>query len=99
MPFSLVRERDGAGDSGNMSLAITLNAAPGDEHLYEHGAEPRVGVIMRVGSLSGRTFGAQDWWQTTVITEILEERTDPEDPNFLWVRFKTGNSIYEWKRF
>ncbi len=99
MPYSLVRERDGAGDSGNMSLAITLNAAPGGEHLYEHASEPKVGAIMRVGSITGRSFSAQDWWQTTLITDILEERTDPEDPNFLWVRFKTGNSIYVWKRF
>ncbi len=99
MPYSLVRERDGAGDSGNMSLAITLNAAPGGEHLYEHASEPKVGAIMRVGSLSGRTFGSQDWWQTTSITEILEVRSNSVDPNFLYIKFKTGNSIYEWKRF
>lgn len=99
MPYSLVRERDGAGDSGQMSLAITPNGGPDGEHLYEQGAEPRVGVIMRVGSLTARSYSSQDYWQTTPITEILEERTDPKDPEFLYVRFKTGNSIYEWKRF
>jgi hypothetical protein len=99
MPYSLRRERDGAGDSGQMSVAITLNGGPCGEHLYEHGATPKVGALMQVGSLSARSYSAQDYWQTTPITEILEERTDPEDPEFLWVRFKTGNSIYEWKRF
>jgi hypothetical protein len=49
--------------------------------------------------LSGRTFGSQDWWQTTSITEILEVRSNSVDPNFLYIKFKTGNSIYEWKRF
>ena len=100
MSFSLRRERDGAGDSGNMSLAIHLNAGPGDEHIYEHGARPQVGAVMRVGSLSARTFSAQDWWQTTPITEILEEWSEDNDSNTIdCVRFKTGNSTYVWKHF
>jgi len=99
MPYSLVRERDGAGDSGLMSLAITLNGGPDGEHLYEYNVKPKVGAVMQVGSLFGRSYSPQDYWQTTPITEILEERTDPQDPEFLYVRFKTGNSIYEWKRF
>lgn len=99
MPFSLRRERDGAGDSGNMSLAITPKA-DGD-HVYEHDARPQVGVVMRVGSLAGRTFFIQDWWQTTPITEILEEWTesDARDVPYDCVRFKTGNSTYVWKKF
>ena len=97
MPYSLVRERDGAGDSGQMSLAITPNAAPGDEHLYEHAARPKIGAAMRVGSLYARSFSAQDWWQTTVITEILEEGEDEDGVEF--ARFKTGNSTYMWKHF
>lgn len=56
----------------------------------EHEARPRVGVAMRVGSIYARTMQSQDWWQTTYITEILEERDD-------FVRFKTTNSIYEWR--
>ena len=51
---------------------------------------------MRVGSPFGRTFLAQDWWQTTLITEILEERTEDGRE---YVRFKTGNSEYEWTQY
>lgn len=97
MPYSLRRTRDGAGDSGQMSLAIHLNAGPGDKHVYEDGGRPQVGAVMRVGSLFARTYSVQDWWQTTAITEILEERT--EDDGTEYVRFKTGNSEYEWKHF
>ena len=88
--YSLVRERDGAGDSGNMSLALWLD----DENLmqYEHNARPRIGVAMRVGSMYARTMSAQDWWQTTPVKEILEETEST-------VKFKTVNgSTYIWER-
>jgi len=52
---------------------------------------------MRVGSVYARSYSAQDWWQTTVITKILED-TIAEDGSE-YVKFKTGNSIYEWKKF
>lgn len=70
-----------------MSMAMWLE---GDEVKHEHNARPRVGVAMRVGSIVGRTFGHQDWWQTTYITEIIEDDGDT-------VRFRTGNSEYVWK--
>lgn len=102
MTYSLRRTRDGAGDSGGMSLGICPTFDQDTGHVsdveYKNDAEPQVGWVMRVGSIAARSFSAQDWWQTTVITEIIEERTDPEDPNFLYVRFKTGNSEYEWTR-
>jgi hypothetical protein len=82
-----------------MSMALWLDEKSENGIGREDNAEPRVGVSMRVGSIIARSYYAQDWWQTTFITEILEERTDPEDPNFLYVRFKTGNSEYEWERF
>lgn len=85
--YSLRRERDGAGDSGGMSLALWRGKD--GEICREHNARPRVGVILRVGSHSARTYCHQDWWQTTIITEILEEREN-------FVRFRTDNSIYEW---
>lgn len=88
MTYSLRRERDGAGDSGGMSIAF-WETEDGSVDV-EHDARPRLGVAMRVGSLYARTMQAQDWWQTTYITEILEERED-------YVRFKTTNSIYEWR--
>lgn len=84
--YNLRRESDGAGDGGAMSMALWLEDG---EVKIEHDARPRVGVAMRVGSFYARTYRPQDWWQTTVITEIIEE-------NDHYVKFKTGNSIYEW---
>lgn len=97
MRYSLVRERDGAGDSGSMSLAITPNGGQDGGHLYEDNQRPKVGVVMRVGSPYGRSYSGQDYWQTTAITEILEDRVD--ENGFEYVKFKTGNSIYEWTTF
>ena len=101
MPYSLRRTRDGAGDSGGMSLAQipTFDQDTGEiaDIEYIHAARPQIGASMRVGSITGRTYSAQDWWQTTLITEIVEERTEEDGAEY--VRFKTGNSEYEWKRF
>lgn len=100
MPYSLRRTRDGAGDSGLMSDAVTpiwdSNGKLVDK-IIKHCARPQVGAVMVVGSPFARSYSAQDWWQTTPITEILEERT--EDDGVEYVRFKTGNSEYEWKHF
>jgi hypothetical protein len=85
--YSLRRESDGAGDSGPMSLALWLDEK-GDLR-QEYNARPRVGVAIRVGTVFARSYQAQDWWQTSTITEILEESEN-------YVRFRTGNSIYEW---
>jgi len=84
--YNLRRESDGAGDSGGMSLALWLENG---QVKLSHGARPVVGVAMRVGSIGGRTYSYQDWWQTSLITEILEESEN-------YVRFRTSNSIYEW---
>lgn len=85
--YSLKRESDGAGDAGGMSMALWLDEQ--DEVQYQHNARPKVGVAMRVGSVYARTYQAQDWWQTSTITEILEDTET-------LVRFRTGNSVYEW---
>jgi hypothetical protein len=95
MTYSLRRTRDGAGDSGNMSEALFYDEG-GNNIVTEDNAEPRVGVVMRVGSIMARSYSSQDWWQTTPITEILEER---ETDQGKYVRFKTGNSEYEWRSF
>ena len=50
---------------------------------------------MRVGSAMARSYSAQDWWQTSVITEILEDRINEDGTEY--VRFTTGSSIYEWR--
>ena len=99
MPYSLYRTRDGAGDSGLMSDAVT---PIWDENgklvdwIVELNARPKVGAAMVVGSLNARTYSTQDWWETTPITEILEERVEEDGTEY--VRFKTGNSEYEWKK-
>jgi hypothetical protein len=87
MTYMLRRIRDGAGDSGTMSMLIYEKNG---KVLYEHNSRPKVGGIMRVGSIYGRTYANQDYWQTTRITEISEDT--PER-----VLFKTTNSEYEWK--
>ena len=96
MPYSMYRMSDHAGDSGPMSMAIVPKPEGGYPDT-EDNARPRVGVAMRVGSIYARSFSHQDWWQTTVITEILEDRTEEDGSEY--VRFKTGNSEYEWRKF
>ncbi len=87
---SMFRESDGAGDSGAMSQAIYRDPETGEPKI-DNGARPRVGVKMRVGSITARSYSSQDWWLTNYITEIIEDYGD-------FVRFKTGsNSIYTWR--
>ena len=78
------------GDSGPMSDGYWL-----EEGVLKHEANvaPRVGIAMRVGSIIARSFGSQDWWQTTPITEIIYDR---EIEGKRTVKFKTRNSIYKW---
>lgn len=84
----LYRISDGAGDSGSMSIAFGLDE---NGKVVEMGNRPKLGCLMRVGSLTARSYSRQDYWTTTPVTEILEETED-------YVKFKTGNSIYEWRR-
>lgn len=95
MSYSLRRTRDGAGDSGLMSRAFWIDPNAEGGVASEDNAIPRVGVSMRVGCHFGRSYSAQDWWQTTLITEILEDVTHEDGSRY--IRFKTGNSEYEWK--
>lgn len=101
MTFSLYRDRDGRGDSGHMSMALvpTYDHDTGKvvDVEYIHDARPQIGYVMRVGSTYARSYSSQDWWQTTVITEILEDTVNEDGSEY--VKFKTGNSIYEWKKF
>ena len=91
MRYSLIRERDGVGDSGLMCEILDAESyKPIPNETY-----PRVGCGVRVGSHYGRTYSAQDWWQTSPITEILEESVN--DLGYRTVKFKTRNSIYIWK--
>jgi len=56
-------------------------------------SKPVVGCSLLVGSVTARTYSAQDYWLTTVVTEIIEERKN-EDGYLEFVRFKTSNSEY-----
>ena len=93
--YSLYRTRDNAGDSGPMCVGLVPIYGEDGEFItteFENNARPRVGIAMRVGSIVGRGYSVQDWWQTTVITEIIKD--EPEE-----VHFRTGNSEYIWKEF
>lgn len=58
---------------------------------------PVVGCSVLVGSVTARSYSSQDYWLTTVVTEILEEIKD-ENGRMELVRFKTDNSVYELRR-
>lgn len=94
MLYSLSRISDGVGDSGRMSTAIIPVYHPDTGDMlsveYEHNSRPKIGAALRVGSPFAGTFTTQDYWTTTLITEILVDL-----PNY--VKFKTTNSVYEWK--
>jgi len=85
---TLRRTSDGAGDVGARSEAIKWNEDGTFNSVVSN--RPTVGCSMLVGSVTARSYSEQDYWLTTPVTEILEESED-------YVKFKTGNSIYEWR--
>jgi hypothetical protein len=90
-----LRRADGVyGDSGPMCQILDPKEG---YHPIPNETYPRVGCGVRVGSYIARTYSMQDYWQTTPITEILEEWTDADCRG---VKFKTkSNSIYIWREF
>ena len=56
-------------------------------------SKPVVGCSLLVGSVTARSYSSQDYWLTTVVTEILEEKRDTEG-HLEFVKFKTKNSDY-----
>jgi len=75
------------GDSGASSDQVWVE----DGKMKIEPGRPVVGRAIRVGSLSARSYSAQDWWQTSLVTEILEETDE-------YVKFKTlSGSTYEWR--
>jgi hypothetical protein len=87
----LYRKSDGAGDTGANSQAIQWKEDGTFDKVVSD--RPVVGCSMLVGSVTARSYSRQDYWLTTPVTEILEEK---EDDDGLYVMFKTGNSIYEF---
>jgi ribosome-interacting GTPase 1 len=83
----LRRLKDNKTESGARSEAISWNEDGTFKEVVSH--KPVVGCSMLVGSITARSYSNSDYWLTTVVTEILEERQG-------YVKFKTMNSIYEW---
>lgn len=68
--------------TGNRSYALKFKEDKTfDSYLSER---PTIGCDLIVYS------GISYWWQTTEVTEILEDTEN-------YVKFKTKNSIYEWR--
>jgi hypothetical protein len=88
---SLIRVGDGEGFAGSRVDAIKWDKEKDETEVVGH--RPTVGCALLVGSLTAGTYSSRDWWMTTEITEILEET---EEKGQLYVKFKTGNSIYEF---
>jgi hypothetical protein len=80
--YNLSRVGDGAGCRGKNSHAIEYHSP--ELPNVDKGPRPTVGCGMVVVN------GLSDWWQTTLVTEILEDTPD-------YMKFKTENSIYEWR--
>lgn len=87
MTYTLRRVSDGAGDSGARSQAIKWNED--GTFLEVVSNKPVIGCSLLVGSSTARSYQWQDYWLTTVVTEIIEERDG-------YIKFKTGNSVYEF---
>ena len=87
----LRRISDGEMEEGAMSQAIAWNEDGTFKEVIAN--YPVVGCSMKVGSLTVGTYSKRDWWLTTEITEILEEKIEGD---LLYVKFKTKNSVYEF---
>lgn len=78
--WKLVRERDGLTKQSKEVMWLEFNE---DGTFKEKHEEPAIGR-----SLIMSPFNQFFTWQTTTITEVLEQRED-------YIKFKTGNSTYE----
>jgi hypothetical protein len=75
-----------SGDSGSMSLQVWME----DGKVQTAPGKPIVGRAIRVGTPFGRSYSNQDWWQTSLVKEIIEETEE-------YVKFLTeSGSTYEW---
>ena len=82
-PYKLVRERDGLTKQSAEVMWVEFNDEGRFKSKHDEPAVER--------SLIMSPFNQFFTWQTTIITEIVEERED-------YIKFKTQNSNYElWK--
>jgi len=86
----LRRISDGQGDEGSRVEAIKWNDDGTFNKVVDN--KPVVGCSLLVGSVTARSYSEKDYWLTTEVTEILEEK---EHNGGLYMKFKTGNSEYE----
>lgn len=103
----LRRTGDGAGDEGS-SVQILMLKQIGDNKealVVEDALKPKIGWAIKVGSTNARTYSNQDWWMTTPVTEILEEKEIEKENDIIdyYCKFRTrSHSIYEfwnqWKK-
>lgn len=78
-------------EQGQRVEAISWNEDRTFKEVTEH--KPVVGCSLLVGSVTARSYSNQDFWLTTTVTEIIEEKYD--DKGYLeFVKFKTQNSEY-----
>ena len=90
----LTRERDGAGDAGYFYAFDIEESEDGVREINQENGKIVVGKHVFCGAIFASMFGADTYWMTTKVSEILEVN---EDKTFC--RFKTGNSIYSLKVF
>lgn len=91
MTYSLSREGDNAGDSGQMSRRIW------PDRREDKDPTPIVGASLCVGSLYARTYAMQDYWTTTPVTEIVSS-TDEKGEQVVVFKTRSG-STYKWRYF
>lgn len=88
---TLKRITDNKGDQGSLVDAIEWNEDKTFKCVKGH--IPIVGCSMMVGSAIARSYSNQDYWLTSIITEILDAIEFDDETKFYL--FKTKNSIYE----
>jgi len=91
---TLRRIPDGRGDSGARVEAIAWNEDGTFKEIVAN--KPTIGCSLLVGSVTARSYSRQDWWMTTVITEILEEEERTGEEDGYYCKFRTENSVYEF---
>jgi hypothetical protein len=78
-------------ESGSRIDAIAWNEDGSFKEVAGH--SPIVGCSMLVGSITARSYSNRDYWLTSKVTEVLEEKRD-EAGLFYYIRFRTENSEY-----
>lgn len=99
MSYSLVKldengNRTNVGDSGKLFEMYKLDINSEQVIKHDDPIKPEIGYAVRVGSLFARSYSNQDYWTTTPVTQILEEKTFEDGA--IEMKFKTRNSVYLW---